>query len=156
MRNIESWLFVSLDGVVESHFQWQFDNTDEDVMQAVSAYIASEDAILLGRETYQEWLKFWPTSTNEPYASYINNTPKYVVSHTLDVVEWGQWEKPVLINGDLVEKVTWLKQQPGKNISVTGGPTLIHSLMDNDLLDALTLIIYPVIVGRGKCLFGIS
>jgi dihydrofolate reductase len=100
--------------------------------------------------TYQEWASYWPTSTDEPYASHINNTPKHVVSTTLDKVEW---KNSTLVTGDIAEEIARLKQQPGKNIGVAGSPTLVESLLQNDLLDELTLMIHPVVVGSGKRLF---
>jgi dihydrofolate reductase len=109
--------------------------------------------MLMGRVSYQEWASYWPTSTDEPYASHINNTPKYVVSTTLDDVEWGKWEKPTLIKGNLAKEINKLKQQSGKNISVGGSPTLVRSLIQENLLDELKLMIHPVVVGKGKRLF---
>jgi len=150
MRKVVAGLFISLDGVTESPDKWQFDHFDEDMMAIMGAHIAAEDAILLGRVTYQGWAAYWPTSTDEPYASHINNTPKYVVSATLDKVEW---KNATLIQGNLAEELTRLKQQPGKNVGVAGSPTLVQSLLQNDLLDELTLMVHPVIAGRGKRLF---
>jgi dihydrofolate reductase len=150
MRKVISGLFISMDGVVESPDKWQFDVFDADMGAAMSEHIANEDTILLGRVTYQEWAPYWPTSTDEPYASHINNTPKYVVSTTLTRVDW---QNSTLIKGDLASAVNKLKQQPGKNIGVSGSPTLVESLLQADLLDALILMIHPVIVGRGKRLF---
>lgn len=153
MRNIVAGVFISLDGVTEAPDQWQFDNFDEEMMATMGAYIATEDAVLLGRVTYQEWVHYWPNATDEPYASHINNTPKYVVSTTLDKVEWGKWHNATLIKDNLAAALTRLKQQPGKNIGVAGSPTLVRSLLENDLLDELTLMIHPVVVGRGQRLF---
>jgi dihydrofolate reductase len=153
MRKVVSGLFISLDGVTESPDQWQFDYFNDEMMETMTSYIAGEDTILLGRVTYQDWEPFWPASTDEPYASHINNTPKYVVSTTLDDVEWGQFAKPTLIKGNLAEEITRLKQQPGKNIGVSGSPTLAESLLQAGLLDELILMIHPVVVGKGKRLF---
>ncbi|MEW5961166.1 MAG: dihydrofolate reductase family protein [Chloroflexota bacterium] len=153
MRKVVAGLFISLDGVTESPDQWQFDHFDADMMAAMGAHIAAEDTILLGRVTYQEWAPYWPTSTDEPYASHINNTPKYVVSTTLNKVEWGNWDNTTLIKGNLAEEIAKLKQQPGQNIGVAGSPTLVQSLLQSDLLDELTLLVHPVVVGRGKRLF---
>lgn len=153
MRKVVSGLFISLDGVVESPDQWQFDNFDEDMMAAMGSHIAAEDTILLGRVTYQEWAPYWPDSTDEPYASHINNTPKVVVSTTLDRVEWGKWDNAALVRGNLAEEITRLKQQPGKNIGVAGSPTLVRTLLQDGLLDELTLMLHPVVVGSGKRLF---
>jgi dihydrofolate reductase len=153
MRKVVSWLFISLDGVVEAPNQWQFDVFDDTMIADLAAQTDAEDAMLMGRVSYQEWASYWPTSTDEPYASHINNTPKYVVSTTLDDVEWGKWEKPTLIKGNLAKEINKLKQQPGKNISVGGSPTLVRSLIKENLLDELKLMIHPVVVGRGKHLF---
>jgi dihydrofolate reductase len=106
---------------------------------------------LMGRVTYQEWEPYWPTSSDEPFASFINNTPKYIVSSTLDKVEW---KNSMLIRGSsLAGEIARLKQLPGKNIGVTGSPSLVRSLLQNGLLDELTLMVHPVVVGRGKRLF---
>jgi dihydrofolate reductase len=153
MRNVISGLFISLDGVTESPNLWQFDAFDEDMMAAMTDHINAEDTVLLGRVTYQEWAPYWPTSTDEPYASHINTTPKYVVSTTLDTVEWGTWQNINLIKGNLVDAIGKLKQQPGKNIGVAGSPTLVRSLLQANLLDELTLMIHPVVAGKGKRLF---
>lgn len=150
MRKVIAGLFISLDGVTESPDKWQFDHFDEDMMVAMTAHLNAEDTILLGRVTYQEWVGYWPTATDEPYASHINNTPKYVFSTTLDRVEW---KNATLVKGNLVEEINKLKNQPGKNIGVAGSPTLVRSLLQNDLLDELTLMIHPVVVGTGKRLF---
>src|SRR5688572_16036955 len=114
------------------------------------AHLDTEDAILLGRVTYEEWAPYWPTSKDEPYASHINNTPKYVVSTTLDKVEW---QNSTLIKDNLAGEITKLKQQPGKNIGVAGSPTLVRSLLQMDLIDELILMIHPVVAGSGKRLF---
>jgi dihydrofolate reductase len=150
MRKVASGLFISLDGVVESPDQWQFDVFDADMGAAMSSWIADEDTILLGRVTYQEWAPYWPTSKDEPYASHINNTPKYVFSTTLDQVDW---QNSTLVKGSLAETIADLRKQPGKTIGVAGSPTLVRSLLANDLLDELTLMIHPVIVGKGQRLF---
>jgi dihydrofolate reductase len=153
MRKVVSWLFISLDGVVEAPNEWQFDVIDDDMIAAITSQTEAEDAMLMGRVTYQEWAPYWPTSTDEPYASHINNIPKYVVSTTLDDVEWGKWEKPTLIKDNLATEINKLKQQSGKNISVGGSPTLVRSLIQENLLDEFKLMVHPVVVGKGKHLF---
>ena len=153
MRKVVSWLFISLDGVVEAPNEWQFDVFDDAMVADLNSQMDSEDAMLMGRVSYQEWASYWPTSTDEPYASHINNMPKYVVSTTLDDVAWGKWEKPTLIKDNLAKEINKLKQQPGKNISVGGSPTLVRSLLQEGLLDEFKLMIHPVVVGKGKRLF---
>jgi dihydrofolate reductase len=153
MRKVTSGLFISLDGVTESPDQWQFDHFDEDMGAALTSYLAETDTILLGRVTYQEWAPYWSTYTDGPdaaFAGFINNSPKYVVSTTLDQVDW---QNSTLIKGNLAHEIAKLKQQPGKNIGVTGSPTLVRSLLQNDLLDELTLMVHPVVAGHGKRLF---
>jgi len=150
MRKVVAGLYLSLDGVVESPEKWQFDNFDDEIMSSMGSQLEAEDTVLLGRVTYQEWAEYWPTSTDEPFASFINNIPKYVVSTTL---ERADWSNSTLIRGSLKEEITRLKGQTGKNIGVAGSPTLVHSLLINDLLDELTLMIHPVVVGSGKRLF---
>jgi dihydrofolate reductase len=150
VRKVFSGLFISLDGVTEAPNEWQFDSFDQDLGTEMGAMIAETDTILLGRVTYQEWADYWPTSTDEPFATFINNTPKYVVSTTLDNVAW---QNSTLLKGNLAEEIARLKAQPGKMITVTGSPTLVRSLLEQDLLDELTLMIHPVVAGKGKRLF---
>src|SRR2546421_7169973 len=132
MRKIVSGLFIALDGVVEAPNKWQ-EHFDEDMGEAMMAQLNSQDAVLLGRVTYEEWASYWPTATDEPFASFINNTPKYVVSNSLNSVE--EWQNSTLLKGNLAEELTKLKQQPGKVIGTTGSPGLVHSLLQQDLLD---------------------
>lgn len=152
MRKIIASLFITVDGVVEAPDQWQ-EHFDEDMMAELNGQLADQDAVLMGRVTYQEWADFWPNSTDEPFASYINNAPKYVVSTTLDSVAWGSHNQITLLNSGLVEDIKRLKQQPGKNIGTAGSPTLVRSLLQNDLVDELRLLVHPVVYGRGKRLF---
>jgi dihydrofolate reductase len=150
MRKVVAGLYISLDGVVESPDKWQFDNFDAEIMSSMGSQLEAEDTILLGRVTYQEWSAYWPNSTDEPFASFINNIHKYIVSTTLDEVAWSN---STLIKGPLKKEINRLKRQPGKNIGVAGSPTLVRSLLMDDLLDELTLMIHPVAVGNGKHLF---
>ena len=153
MRKLVSGLFISLDGVAESPDQWQFDVFDADMGAAMGAHLASVDTMLLGRVTYQEWAQYWPNSADDEYATHINNTPKFVVSTTLDKVAWGKYVNITLIKANLAEEISRLKQRPGKNIETAGSITLVRSLLQADLLDELILMIHPVVVGHGKRLF---
>lgn len=151
MRKIVAGLFVTLDGVVESPDKWQFPYFNEEMGEAVTAQMDATDAMLLGRRTYEEFASYWPTAdVNDPFTARMNNTPKYVVSTTLDAVTW---QNSTLINGNIVEELTRLKQQPGKNIGVTGSGTLVRSMLRDNLLDELLLLVHPVVVGSGKRLF---
>src|SRR3954463_10430333 len=109
MRKVVSGLFISLDGVVESPNQWQFE-FDEDMGAALTTTLESSDAVLLGRVTYTEWAGYWPTVTSGDdagFATWINTSPKYVASTTLDNVD--DWPNSTLITGDLAAAVHRLK-----------------------------------------------
>jgi len=146
---------MTLDGVVQ--FDAVVDTImklrDRAVMTDYSAKVAEEDAMLLGRVTYQEWVDYWPTSTVQPFANHINSVPKYVASQTLETVQWGTSGNATLLKGNITDAITALKQQPGKNIGVHGSPKLVESLLQADLLDELRLEIYPVVAGTGARLF---
>ncbi len=151
MRKIVAGLFITLDGVVESPDQWQFPYFNEELGQAVTSQMDAADAMLLGRQTYQEFASFWPGApADDPFTARMNNTPKFVVSTTLDAVEW---QNSTLIKGNVAEQLTHLKQQPGKNIGMTGSATLVRSLLRDNLLDELLLLVHPLVVGSGKRLF---
>jgi dihydrofolate reductase len=83
-------------------------------------------------------------------ADFMNSTPKLVASTTLDTVDW---QNSTLIKGDVAEELAAVKEQPGKNISITGSPTLVRSLLRDNVLDELNLLVHPIVVGRGKRLF---
>jgi dihydrofolate reductase len=151
MRKIIAGLFISLDGVVEAPDKWQFPYFNDEMGAEVGAQMAAADAMLLGRVTYQEFASYWPSApADDPFTAHMNDTPKYVVSTTLDTAEW---KNSTLINGNVVEGITQLKQQPGKNIGITGSATLVRSLLRDHLLDELRLLVHPIVVGSGKRLF---
>ena len=154
MRKVTAGLFVSLDGVTESPEKWQLPYFNDEMGEAVGAAMAAADAMLLGRVTYQEFASYWPgvSSEDQPFADYMNNSLKYVASRTLEGPL--EWNNSTLIKGNLVEEIARLKRQPGKNIGITGSVTLVQSLLEQDLLDELGLMIHPVVVGSGKRLFG--
>jgi dihydrofolate reductase len=153
MKKVTAGLFVSLDGVTESPEKWQLPYFNDEMGEAVGTAMAAADAMLLGRVTYQEFASYWPgvSSEDQPFADYMNNSPKYVASRTLEGPL--EWNNSTLIKGNLVEEIARLKRQPGKNIGITGSVTLVRSLLEQDLLDELGLMIHPVVVGSGKRLF---
>lgn len=153
MRKIVAGLFVSLDGVAETPEQWHFPYVDGEMMAALGAQMDAADTMLLGRRTYQEMAAYWPNQSSRevPFADHMNDTPKLVVSSTLDSVD--EWQNSTLINGEVVKELTELKQGSGKNISTTGSITLVRSLLENDLLDELYLLVDPIVVGKGRRLF---
>jgi dihydrofolate reductase len=156
MRKVVSGLFISLDGVTENPARWQ-ETFDEDMGAELSAFLPTVDAILMGRVTYQEWASYWPDMPEDApdggFAQFLNHTPKYVVSTTLENTQWGKFDPPQLIKGNLEQEIGKLKNQPGQNIAVQGSPTLVNSLLQLDLLDELTLYIHNVVAYHGKPLF---
>ncbi len=151
MRRIVAGLFMSLDGVVESPEQWQSRYFDEEMGAEIGAQMASADTLLLGRRTYEEFAAFWPRQRGDAGpAGFMNNTPKVVVSTTLDTVEW---EGSRLLEGDVVQGIGDLKAQTGSDILVTGSITLVRSLLLYGFLDELSVMVCPVLVGVGKHLF---
>jgi dihydrofolate reductase len=151
MRKIIAGLFISLDGVVEAPETWHFPYFNDEMGEAVTTQAEAADTMLLGRKTYEEFAAFWPNqSSEEPFADVMNGTPKLVASTTLTSVEW---QNSTLIEGDVVEALKRLKEQPGKAISITGSPTLVRSLLRAGVLDELRLLVHPIVVGHGKRLF---
>ena len=155
MRKIVSHLIMTLDGVAK--FQAVADaimrRRNDEVLSDFHARVAEEDAMLLGRKTYQEWADYWPTSDYQPFAGHINSVTKYVASKTLNAAPWGNQGDATVLKGERLNSVTELKSLPGKNIGIHGSPTLVEALIQVGLVDELRLEIYPVIAGRGDRLF---
>lgn len=145
---------TSLDGVVEAEIlpQPQAEEWNQlyaDMQDFMVEAINEQDAVLLGRGTYQAWAAFWPTAPDKlPFARFINTVPKYVVSTTLSNVE--AWQPTTVLTGDIPQTIAHLKQQPGKNIGVHGSLTLMRSLLEWDLLDELNLAVFPILLGGGR------
>jgi dihydrofolate reductase len=150
MRKIVAGLYVSVDGVVEAPETWTGPYFSPEVGQAVGSLIAGGDTLLLGRATYQGFAAAFGGQTGG-MADTMNSFPKVVVSTTLDRAEW---ENSTLISGDVAAEITKLKQQPGRNINMSGSGTLVSWLLRQGLLDQLDLLMFPVVVGHGKRLFG--
>ena len=156
--------FLSLDGVYQApgapdedtdggfrHGGWQRQYFDEVLGAAGAEGMAQTDAHLFGRKTYEIMAAYWPTAPqDDPYADHLNNVPKYVASRTLQRVEW---QNSSLIRGDVAVEVRKLKEQAGKNIAVLGSGNLVQSLMKHDLVDELSLAVFPIVLGSGKKLF---
>jgi dihydrofolate reductase len=151
--------FVSLDGVIEApgggedypHAGWTFeiDRGEQGEKFKLDETMEAE-ALLLGRTTYEGFAAAWPSMEGE-FADKFNNMPKYVVSSTLQNPEW---TNSTVLSGDLVEEVSKLRQGPGGDIFVHGSARLVQALVENDLVDELRLMVFPVILGSGKRLFG--
>ena len=149
MRKVVVTEFVSLDGVMEEP-AWTFPYWNDEIAEFKGEESSASDALLLGRVTYQGFAAAWPESEDEG-AHYFNSVRKYVVSGTLE--EPLEWNNVTLIKDDIVEEITNLKQQEGRDIAVHGSATLVQTLMRHDLVDRYRLLVYPVVVGKGKRLF---
>ncbi|MGH8968247.1 MAG: dihydrofolate reductase family protein, partial [Actinomycetes bacterium] len=151
MRKVCAGLMVSLDGVVERPGEWSSPYFVPEMGELMGKGLAEADTVLLGRRTYLEFADLWPPQGDaHPMAAFLNNSPKYVASSTLDKVEWSGSR---LVAGDVIEAVRELKAQPGKNIQVPGSPRLVRSLLLAGVLDELSLMIFPVVLSAGMRLF---
>ena len=153
MRKVVAAEFLSLEGVMESPDQWHFPYFNDEMGQAVGEGFEASDAMLMGRILYEEWASFWPNQDPEenPVAEQMNGVRKYVVSTTLERPL--AWNNASLIGENVVEEISALKAQPGKDIVISGSGTLVRSLLEYGLIDELKLMVHPVVVGSGKRLF---
>jgi dihydrofolate reductase len=147
---IVSSFFISLDGVVEAPDQWHFPYFNDEMGGAIGKAAETTDAFLMGRVLYEEWAGYWPASNDEPFASFLNNTPKYVVSRTL---QDATWNNTTIINGDVAAGIKDLKASTQRDISMSGSATLVRWLLANGFLDQLNLLVHPIVVGKGQRLF---
>jgi dihydrofolate reductase len=153
--------FVSLDGVMEApgggeeyeHGGWTFEiDRGEEGDRFKLDELFEAEAQLLGRRTYEGFAAAWPGMTDEAgFAEKMNSMPKYVVSSTLQEAEWSN---STVLSGDLVEEIEKLKREVDGVILVAGSAQLVQGLLENDLIDELRLMVFPVALGSGKRLFG--
>lgn len=151
MRRVVVSEFLSLDGVMENP-HWAFPFGTEEQHKYKLDELKAADALLLGRVTYDGLAAAWPHMPKQAgeYGKMMNDYPKYVVSTTLEKVEWNRSR---LIKGPIEEEILQLKRQPGRDILVLGSGSLVHVLTELDLVDEYRLMIFPVILGKGKRLF---
>jgi dihydrofolate reductase len=151
--------YVSLDGVIEApggdedyrHVGWTFEfNRGPEGDKFKLDETLPAEGLLLGRVTYEGFAKAWPSMEGE-FADKFNGMPKYVVSSTLENPEWNN---TTVLKGDTVEEVSKLRQRPGGDIVIHGSAQLVQMLLEHDLVDELRLMVYPVVLGTGKRLFG--
>jgi dihydrofolate reductase len=157
--------FISVDGVYQGpgapdedrsggfdRGGWLVPHFDEETGQFMDEVFKNVDAFLLGRRTYEIFAASWPNATdpNDPVAKSLNTLPKYVASSTLKDPEWAN---TTVLEGDLASAVQQLKERDGRELQVHGSGRLVQSLLANDLVDRLNLLVFPVIVGAGRRLF---
>lgn len=149
MRKVVLYELLSLDGVADhpDNFFLDFDDLMRDNLRRV---IADQDAVLLGRRTYDEWAQYWPRSDIEPFASFINNVPKYVATSSQPAKSW---ENSTVVDAPLTDFVSELKGQEGGDIGIHGSLTLAHTLLEEGLVDELRLVVAPAIAITGRKLF---
>ncbi len=165
MRSLVVAAFLTLDGVMQapggpdedptggfSQGGWSVNYWDDDMGAAMGENFAKPFDLLLGRKTYEIFAAHWPhVGTDDPTGATLNSARKYVASRTLDRVEW---ENSVLLEGDVAQAVAALKADDGPEIVTQGSADLIQTLLEHDLVDEFRVWTFPVVVGRGKRLFG--
>jgi dihydrofolate reductase len=164
MRKLIVNAFITLDGVMQApgrppedpsggfaYGGWSVNYWDDIMGQSMGEYMATPSELLLGRKTYEIFAAHWPYSKEEPTASILNSSKKYVASQTMIMPEWNN---TVLLKGDIVQEIKKLKTQDGPELSVQGSSNFIQTLLKNNLVDEFRLWTFPVVLGRGKRLFG--
>lgn len=165
MRKIVATNSLTLDGVMQApgradedtrgafeHGGWAAGYRDGVMMEAMGKGMAEAGPMLFGRRTYQDFFKVWPGRTDNPFTAVLDKAQKYVASRTLR--EPLPWQNSTLLPGDAAETVAALKKQPGKDIVVLGSGDLLQTLMRHALVDVYVLLIHPLVLGRGRRLFG--
>lgn len=164
MSRIVVFESVTLDGVMQApgrpdedtrggftHGGWAAPYADPDMGRAAGESMATTEALLFGRRTYEDFYSVWPHQTDNPFTDVLNNTRKYVASRAL--AEPLPWQNSTLLTGDAVAAVARLRQQPGKDIVILGSGALVRSLLPHNLIDEYTLLIHPLVLGAGQRLF---
>jgi dihydrofolate reductase len=153
MRKLVITQNITLDGSVEMLDDW-FDPQlqDEDLLEESHRQDSQADALLVGRQTFEDFRGYWPKQTDDPtgVTDYLNKVAKYVVSSTMSDPEW---QNSTVLTGDPIERTTELKSQPGKDIVLTGSISLAHALIAGGVVDEYRLFVYPAVQGRGRRLF---
>jgi dihydrofolate reductase len=157
MRTLAITQNITVDGSIEMLGDWfdpqgQAGVDNSDLLEELHRQDREADGLLVGRQTFEDLRGYWPKQSDDVtgITEYLNRVHKYVVSSTM--TDPG-WQNSTVLSGDLVEQVQSLKEQPGKDIVVTGSITLCHALIEAGLVDEYRLFVYPVVQGRGRRLF---
>ena len=164
MRRVVAATFVSLDGVMQApggpeedptggfkYGGWVFHYWDEAMRQAMDKTFGTPFDLLLGRKTYEIFAAYWPYIEGDPIAERFNKVTKYVATMSAEPLTW---KTSVALRGDAAVEVARLKKQDGPTLLIQGSSVLIQTLLANDLIDELSLMVFPVVLGSGKKLFG--
>jgi dihydrofolate reductase len=158
MSRIVAAEYLSLDGVTEDpglageyeHRGWTVPYWNDDIEKWQTDQLLASRALLLGRVTFEEFVASWPLRSGDPFTDRMNSLPKFVASTTLEEpLEWNS----TLLQGDAAAAVAKLKEQPGEDILIYGSGALVNTLLAQNLIDEYRLMIYPLVLGRGKRFF---
>lgn len=141
---------VTADGRIEMLDEWFNPSPDgdvQDLQDEMELQGASSDAVLLGRQTFEDFRGYWPQHIDEPAGAYLDQVQKYVVSSSMTDP---QWRNSTVLSGDPVDEVRRLKESDGRDIMLTGSITLAHAVLAAGLVDEIRLFVYPAVQGRGK------
>lgn len=143
--------YVSLDGVFEEPGHWSGPWFNDEAGQFKYDELQATDALLLGRKTYEGFARAWPTMEGTgDFGVKMNSMPKYVVTSTLDRLDW---TCSVVVKGDVAEEIRKLKGQPGKDLLLSGSAQLFNAMMRENLIDLCRFMVHPVVLGKGARLF---
>lgn len=165
MRRIVATISLTLDGVMQApgqpdedgrggfeHGGWARAYNDPVMMEAMGKGMAQAGPLLFGRRTYESFFAVWPARKDNPFTAVLDNSRKYVASRTLR--EPLPWQNSTLLSGDAAQTVARLREQPGKDVTVLGSGDLLRTLVRHGLVDVYVLLIHPLLLGRGRRLFG--
>lgn len=144
--------YLSMDGVFEEPGHWSGPFFNEEAQQFKWNELQASDALLLGRKTYEGFSAAWPSMTGTgEFGEKMNSMTKYVVSSTLNKLEWTGSK---MINGNVADEVRKLKQEPGQDLLLSGSAQLFNALMRENVIDLYRFMLHPIVLGKGKRLFG--
>src|SRR5829696_2135728 len=151
MRKVVLYSLLSIDGVAEEPGNWLFD-ADDGLIENLGRVIGKQDAVLLGRGTFDYWVGYWPSSNHEPFASFINTTSKFIFTSTTPTSDW---PASTIVSAPAAEYVADLKRVDGADIGIHGSISLARSLLQAKLVDELRLVVAPTVASHGRRLFGV-
>ncbi len=159
MRKVIASTFVTVDGYMvgpNEDISWVMNNFNDELAQYAGDLMNSMDTILLGRMTYEIMTKVWPAQTEEtsPGADKMNSTPKIVFSRTLAKAEWGRYDNARVLKDNAAGEIARLKQLPGKDMVIYGSANLVQGFTQLGLIDEYQLLVFPLVLGGGKRLWG--